>query len=276
MDRLRKYFSITLLLLVFACESPMNCDVNELEVAVQKKTITVNISTESNATIEQFNWYFSDGFSKATTATTVEHTVTENGLYSVEVEAEMVNGELCYYQSGFKVNDTSGTNTFCDVDIYNVELEGKKLHVEAVATPVSANEKYTWRTGDGNTLSSVNNELSYTYNNYGIHRVTVIYENEWCVDSASTYVEVKAPNPCGVSFAASPTVNNKTVSVSVLPSNVSGTVKYLWDMGDGKQAFQTNNPQHVYSYSDSGTYTIKVKMEGGSCITTAQQTVYVQ
>lgn len=255
----------------------MSCDVKEMEIDVQEKNISVHVSVTSNQKVEQYNWHFSDGFSKATFSPSVDYAVAQGGKYSVEVEVVLDGGDKCYYEKAFEVEDSIFLQPYCDVDLAEVQIQNNEIKATATVDRLGNNTSFTWKTGDGYSISGSSSDFSYTYSDTGTYILTVIYENENCIDSASKSIEIRSQPDCFLEFDNSSAVNGKTVSVNMLATHdPTQTPTFEWDMGDGKQAFKTNNPYHVYSYSAPGVYIIKVTMHTLTCTVSNEYTVTIQ
>ena len=175
-----KYSRILLVFLAFGCEPLDDCSVNSIETSVQGKKVSVNISATSSGELVQYNWHFSDGFSKATTTPFVEHTLSQNGSYIVQVEVEQSYGDYCYYESGFVIKDESLIEDTCGIEMTEFIHTGNYIQAKVEIEGVKTDAQYTWESGDGFQEVSNTSDFVYEYTQPGYYQFKVTYTKDAC------------------------------------------------------------------------------------------------
>jgi PKD repeat protein len=115
--------------------------------------------------------------------------------------------------------------------------------------------QYNWNLGDGTILTTP--DVSHSYADTGTYIVKLtVTSDQGCVDSVSYTVTVYE------SPVAAFDVNTKAICQKIndfIFTNSStlgvGTMKYLWDFGDGNTD-TARNARHYYR--DPGTYTVRL------------------
>jgi PKD repeat protein len=146
------------------------------------------------------------------------------------------------------------------------------LTVNFTNNSTQANSFY-WDFGNGNT-STLQNPTS-VYLTSGFFTVKLIAVNTLTGQSDTmtsvNYIHVLTPPP--TSFTASPLSacsNNNLISFT---NSSTGAVTYTWDFGDGNSS-SLQNP--TYSYSNPGTYTVKlIAINGSGCNNIAIRNNYI-
>ena len=115
--------------------------------------------------------------------------------------------------------------------------------------------QYFWNLGDGNTSTDI--DVNHSYASPGIYQVKLlVVSDEGCKDSISFAVEVNENPVADFSINANEQcfknnqfvfTNNSTLS--------SGTMQYLWQMGDGNTV---TTRDVTYHYTLPGVYTISL------------------
>lgn len=265
--KLLTYSFFVFVLLVTSCVEFADCSKKELFTDVQEKKVSVNIFVDQSDEVIQFNWYFSDGFSKATTEPIVEHTLIQNGEYSVEVEVEKTNGDVCSYDGFFLIHDETSVEDTCDIDISALEINGSYLTAKVSLDGGVDGAEFCWNTGDGFSLKSTSNEFFYEYPQSGVFNFVVGYNRGACKDSAKKVVTVEPIDveiPCSVVLDSLPQFIGKTVYLKVEQLQETG-IKYAWVMGDGTNPYITSDSYFQYTYDYPGVYVINVTVEHGEC-----------
>ncbi|MFN6374602.1 MAG: PKD domain-containing protein, partial [Chitinophagia bacterium] len=162
----------------------------------------------------------------------------------------------------FSINDT----TQC--------FNGNNFQFNNTSTDTTTVTQHLWKFGDGNTSALAN--PSYNYSNPGTYTVTLYVTNDnSCTDSTKINLTVY-PKP-----KASFTINkeeqcksNNNFKFTNTSSITSGTIKYIWDFGDGSTS---NNANPSYIYKDSGRYTVRLTViSDKDCIDTISKVIIVQ
>jgi len=146
---------------------------------------------------------------------------------------------------------------------------------------LGANSTYYWDFGNGHKDTTfAPGPLNYTYNTGNtIDTITIqmIAVNECGSDTQSIDIRI-APN------IIRPQINiNSSELFGCAPhivsfiNSTSGATSYTWDFGDATPPLITNNNQVIvtHTYTDSGTYTVRVDLTNGCSDTTVFRTITV-
>lgn len=212
--------------------------------------IYTNTSTVITGTL-LFNWDLGDG----TTATTINinHSYALPGVYNVKLIVTTDKG--CKDSTLFTVtvfdspvaDFTVNTNEQC---IKNNQFVFTNRSVLTVGTL-----QYRWTMGDGNIMTT--RDVTHTYLIPGAYTVKLLLTSDkGCADSISFSVTVN-PNPVPgfTSNNAQQCFTNNVFNLTNTTTLSSGTLQYLWNLGDGSSA-TTRDVTH--SYLQPGDYTIKM------------------
>lgn len=277
--KLFKFLSFVVIITLSSCgDNDRSCDVKNLDVLVEDNEVSVYASVKAETEIDQYNWRFSDGFEEASLVPWVTHNVIQNGNYAVDLEVELSNGNTCNYSEVFTVDNDNKSSDTCDINISKWSLVANQLAAEVEIDGNPSNVDVWWDFGDGNKVLTGTESANYEYQSTGTYTLEVGYNiPNGCADSTSRVVKIDSiANACAVEFKAIPVINGKTVSLSVNSTTFEVNPSYEWDMGDGKSSLTTSNSSYVYSYAQSGSYTITVKLKDGSCSSTDSYTITIQ
>ncbi|MFM1829485.1 MAG: hypothetical protein RL624_1726 [Bacteroidota bacterium] len=229
------------------------------------KTITfTNQSTGANN--PSYLWNFGDGVTSSLSNPT--HTYANLGTYSVSLLITTNNG--CS-----KI--LTKTNYITLIDQPNAAFTASltsacvaPLLTTFTATSNQSNVSYNWDFGDN--TSGIGNPISHTYTSIGNYTIKLIATNTaGCADTIiqSNYITISAPT---ASFTVGSNLcQNQAVSFTNTSSPTGGT--YTWNFGDGTSSTQAN-PSH--SYTNPGTYMVKLLAQNGTCIDSFLQTIIIK
>ena len=208
------------------------------------------------------SWDFGDG----TTSTSVNatKTYTTAGLYTVK----LVNN------FGGCTDSTTNQITILPVPVASFTVDDSvtcTTSLTANFTNTSTNATiWLWTFGDGTT--SILQNPSHTYSNYGSYTVTLTASNSvGCsnIFTKTNYIEVVQPTVSITDlplYGCAPLAFTPTIKDSL----AGGIVSYLWDFGDGTTSTAAN-PSHIYS---PGVYVVKLTLTGaGGCSASTLDTV---
>lgn len=266
--RFNYYYLILLAIIAFSCDESEKCEITDLSAVVQDKKVSVNISVRSTENIKQYNWYFSDSFSLATLSPSVEHVLTHNGEYLVEVEAESVSGEICSLQEVFFVNDSSIVRDTCDVDISNIEIDQGEITANATIEGSYNGALFIWDNGVDDYDTTLVPRYETEYALAGNYPLKVYYTQGGCQDSAIKYVNIDEVSPqCGVGKIPLPNLEGSKISFPYSSNEIPGNPIFSFDFGDGTPIINIETSYCEHTFQEPGIYRIKVKLEfeNGQC-----------
>lgn len=258
-------------------------------ITVQKPILSINVTPETEGCVPlstQFSprigsadpvvsyaWDFGDG--DKSTAQSPPHIFTREGTFIVTLTITTQGG--CTQTAtqeirvgnpvkvDFTVNKTSG----CQPDEFHF-----------TNTSVPAGTAWNWTFGENSPATAGNatsENPTYVWNSSGKHDVTLEVNNNGCKQeiTKTEFITIAAPvarftpTPpiCDAAQFAFRGVKDET------DWDGSTTRNYLWDFGDGQTSTAANPPPN--KYAQSGTYTITLTVDNGSCSSTVSHEVII-
>ncbi|MEZ4924511.1 MAG: PKD domain-containing protein, partial [Crocinitomicaceae bacterium] len=189
------------------------------------------------------------------------HSYSAPGIYNVELITENV----------FGCSDTFNTTVevfplpTADFTFTTVCLNAVTDFTDASISAVS----WEWDFGDGSPLNN-NQNPTHVYGTSGNFNVQLVVTNvQGCTDTLVQSITVN-PNP----FADFTVTTACHTYPTTFTDASSGTLNYYWDFGDGSPI--DNNGSPVYTYANSGSYSVEMIVENVfGCTDTSIQTVDV-
>lgn len=190
--KLFNLFNLILLIIITSCsDKDSECIIDGVEVTVVNNEVSVFASVKTNTDIEQYNWKFSDGFSEASLNPWISHDFIQNGEGFVELQVDLVNGDICEHTTNFKVDSYMTNSDTCDINIVGWNLNCSQLEVEINIDGNPYDIDVWWDFGDGSLLTNGNKHASYKYKKKGIYELEVGYSNaNGCSDSTTRIVQI--------------------------------------------------------------------------------------
>jgi len=232
---------------------------------INPTTLEVSFSlTTSNGNITSYKWEFGDGTSfngQNPPPHKYPAPGTPNGTSHYKVKLTVANAcDEAYWTQEVTVSGCLPDTKF----IYKYLNDSTVEFTNQTKTPSPAN--YVWNFGDGTT--GTNSQVTFTH----------VYK-----DDKPFVVALKAANSCGennysetVSVCrkpeASQTINTTECGVVTINAGASkNAIKYQWDFGNGTvlPATPSTTSTISYTYPNSGTYTIKLKVFNGAACDSA-------
>ncbi|HOM35484.1 MAG: PKD domain-containing protein [Bacteroidales bacterium] len=248
---------------------------NELQGCVPFSTNFTNSSTQGDAPITSYQWYFGDG--NGSDIQNPSHTYQTSGNFNVSLIVTDANGCTSQYtknamisvanppQISFYANNTNACFPPLGVTFY-----------PTINTSFGLSSTQTWNFGDGSPTQNFpgnTTSVNYTYNTLGLFSVSLTVEDSYgCSNTLvlNDYIRITDPEPLysvvGGSTAClgSPVnfVNETTYSCS-------------WNFGDGTPSSTLSTPTHVYS--SPGNFNVTFTIDpGGPCQTSTTFNIFVE
>ena len=224
---------------------------------VNPATLEVNFSavTSYNGTITSYKWDFGDGTSfngQNPPPHKYQAPATPNGSSHYKVKLTVANacGEAYWTQ------DVTISGCLPDTKFSYKYLNDSTVEFTN-QTKTSSATNYVWNFGDGTT--GTNSQVTFTH----------VYK-----DDKPFVVSLKATNSCGdnnytetVSVCRKPEASQTITTtecgvVNINAGSSRNAIKYQWDFGNGTilPASPSTSSTISYTYPNSGTYTIKLKV----------------
>ena len=213
------------------------------------------IFTDHSIGADYYNWTFGDG--TTSTEKSPSHAFAKPGIYGVSLTVtNQVTG--C---SETKSDTINVIHEIPDFTISDTDVCKKTPVIFQSTNNIQNISSYTWKFGDGISVSDSANVASHSYTKANAYNVTLIVTDvNGCIDSVTKPTSVKVNGPTA-NFGASVTgiCLNSTVGFTD-SSSTDGThtiVKWNWNWGDGKVENDSVAPFN-HSYASAGNYTVSL------------------
>lgn len=232
-----------------------------------KPPLTVNFTDLSTGAVSWL-WLFGEGnFSNQQNPS---HTYAGYGVFDVTLIITNSSGCTDTLRRPQYVNITKPT-----LALTNVPSEGCTPFTftpNANITTVDGIASYFWDFGDGFTSNSPN--PTHTYTTEGTYNFKlVVTTNGGCTDSVVVLNGIHVGDPPTVNFSASPLVACAYQQIQFTDLSSSNVDAWLWNFGDGNTSL-SQNP--IYSYSDSGLFTVELTVTNNGCKRTLIRPLYIR
>ncbi|REJ80967.1 MAG: PKD domain-containing protein [Bacteroidetes bacterium] len=217
----------------------------------------------SNSTpgLPTYSWNFGDN-SPSSSSPTPTHTYSNPGTYTVSLRASLgacsdslrINNMITVYPrplASFSVNPIACTGD--SIQFVNSSSGGGGI------------TGYTWNFGDGSPARSGTNP-KHAYSSPGNYQVTLTCSTAQCTDDTVITVSVSPAPLASFSVSSANVCAGETITFI---NQTTGSATYTWNFGDGSPASSLNSPSH--SYSSTGTYSVRLIAQTGSCSDTSYQ-----
>jgi PKD repeat protein len=223
--------------------------------------------TNLSSAATNYLWDFGDG--KSSTNFNPVNTYTNAGSYTVSLRAVGVGGTSTLTRTNYVL----ATNPPPAVANFVANpTNGAAPLIVFFTNLSSAATNFLWDFGDGK--SSTNFNPVNTYTNAGSYTVSLrgVGVGETNTLTRTNYVVATNPPPPVVAdFSANPT--NGAAPLSVFFTNLSSAASsYSWDFGDGHTSLV---PNPANTYSNSGSFTVKLTAVGAAGTNTLTRTNYI-
>jgi PKD repeat protein len=224
--------------------------------------LAVSFTNLSTGDYDACSWTFGDGGTSAA-CDDPGHTYTAAGVYTVTLTVSGLGGTDALTRTNYITAYTPLTVDF----VGSPRSGGAPLTVQFTSTVTGTVTDYLWRFGDGGVAHTPH--PTHTYHNAGLFGVTLMITGPTGTANRSKpgYITVSTP-PNAPTAAISADVTSGTPPLTVTFTAVtSGTVEHwVWDFGDGDQAFTGPVVSHTYTTSGLFDVSLTVSNTHGSFI----------
>ena len=251
--------------------------VADFSASLQKGCSPLPLEFTSNAApgdgnISSYFWDFGDGNTEESSNNIITHTYTE--AQSRDVSLTVTNSHGCQ-------------NTILKPKVVTIlpsvtasfDADEKVLCSINDAAGFINNSKgpgqlsYNWNFGDATTSTA--KEPSHIFAAPGAYTIELsVSSSEGCVAISEQKAFINAANFKSEIKAASPYCTGNYISLT--NKSEPAPDKTLWEFGDGQAVNATGFPTIGHSYTNSGSYTIKLTNEFGTCKDVVTKTIIVQ
>ena len=212
--------------------------------------IFTNTSTITGGTM-LFNWDLGDG----TTATTtnINHSYAQTGTYIVKLL--VISDMGCKDSIFFTVNVFASPVAGFTVNTNDQCFKNNQFVFSNTSTLSSGTMQYSWDMGDGNFVTT--RDVTYSYAGPGTYIVKLLTTTDkGCADSISFTVNVNPAPVAGFNVNnAQQCFTNNLFNFTNTTTISSGTLQYVWTLGDGTTATTANV---THNYMQPGDYIVKM------------------
>lgn len=259
------------------------CSVNVLKpdyIRIQEPTVSFVVDTprgciplitnfiptvNSVDPVVRYNWNFGDG--ATSNQVRPSHTYTTQGDFTVTLEIVTQSGCRATYSQmveagirsvvDFDVDKTKG----CQPDIFHFTNRS-----------VPPGDEWLWQFPQDNSSETVQNP-AHQFSQIGVHDVILTVYNNGCPSTLTKRMLIEIYPPVARFNVVANCVNKYDRQFNDMSDfGASVSRSWLWDFGDGVTSTQ-QSPLHTYAAA--GTYTVRLTVDNGSCISTTTQQVVI-
>ena len=223
--------------------------------------LPVTFTDMSSGVITNRFWDFGDGATSNTTATSVTHTYTTGGVYTVQLIASGPDGASTNTQVDC-VRATTPVAPFANF-IASPTNGLAPLPVFFTETSTGSITNRFWDFGDGTTTNTTMTSVSHTYASAGTNTVKLIVSGPAGVSTNTQTNCIKATGMVARSagFTASPTNGSAPLTVSFSDTSTGNITNRFWSFGDGATT-NTTATGITHTYTVAGTNTVQLIVSG--------------
>lgn len=230
--------------------------------------VTYDASASSSQTSPTLNytWNFGDGTTGE--GKIVKHTFTTGGTHKVTLLVDDGSCSACCKDVAcmdVRVNSAPCVDAGDDICLTCVP-QGTEFCVNLKAKgtdPEGDCLTYMWNFGDG--ASGEGQNVSHTYANPGMYKVTVV-ASDGCNSPCSTGSDCLTVNcsrqPCAEAGVDQIMCVNIAAEFDASKSVAGAGANYMWDFGDGEKA---TGVKVSHAYTKGGKYNVTLTIEDGEC-----------
>ncbi len=210
-------------------------------------------SSDSDGTIQSFDWDFGDGSPHAI-GETASHTYAQDGTYTVTLAVTDNRGAT----STLSKDVTAVVPNVAPAASFTSSSNGLTASFNGLGSsdPDGTIASYAWDFGDGQTDTGAS--PSHTYAAEGTYTVSLtVTDNDDATNSVSHDVTVAPVNQAPSAVFTSSVAGLAVSFDGSGSSDPDGTIaSYNWDFGDGST--HGSNPTESHTYAAGGTYTVSL------------------
>ena len=234
---------------------------------------TLQANVPNTLSVSQYEWTVPNSSILTSSVDTIPWIMYAAGTYDVTLKITTTNGCIetitksnyltVYGPTADFISDKPGG---CE----NATINFSDSSTSDGSHPIT---QWTWDFGNASSPASGSN-VSHTYNSAGLYNVSLtVTDNFGCSDTRVKSNFVNISNGKAM-FTAIDSMGCRGKDVIFTDTSTGNLANWEWSFGDGTIVNGVQNPSH--SYSDSGLYTIKLKItETSGCTDSLTKTSYV-
>lgn len=213
-------------------------------------TVTFTDNSISDSALVSWSWNFGDGGTAIINTSSVAHTFTISGSYSVTMTVKDKNG--CE-KTIVKANYIKPSRPVPAFSVDTFSCKGNILTFDASASQ-AVDAVYNWNFGDGIINTTTNPTIAHFYSVDGYYTVKLkVTDANGCDSTISKFIRILKPIAKFTDKIIS--VGCGTLLDSMIDLSIGYVNKWEWDFGDGGISIQ-KNPVHLYT--KPGYYNIRL------------------
>ncbi len=213
--------------------------------------------------IVSYYWSFGDGLTS--TDSTPVHTYAQAGSYTVRLIVITSGG--CSDTLTLPNSVVLGTHPLANFTANPLNVCGFNP-VNFTDLSIGPVTSWLWHFGDGSSSTSQN--PTHQYVDTGYFNVTLIVENNGCIDSI-TFIKYIHVNPPIAKFVSD--LNCSTPYTRNFTDKSIGAKTWNWDFGDGTSPSSLQNPSHTYT--SKGNYSVKLTVTNAGCTDFKTDSIFI-
>ncbi|MEO8417032.1 MAG: PKD domain-containing protein, partial [Ginsengibacter sp.] len=204
-------------------------------------------------------WDFGDGTSSS--VKNPSHDYTLSGVYTVQLTVSN-NTTGCVYT---KIDTVSVLKEIADFSSSVTDVCKNTPVIFTAFNSIPANiNSYTWKFGDGSTVTATSNSISHSYKKAGVYNVTMIITTKnGCRDTIVKPLAITVNGPTAVFKTENPgACQNSVVNFidSSYANNGYDILQWQWNWGDGFSQSFDKAQLFQHAYATAGNYSVSLKV----------------
>ena len=261
---------------MYACDKGTDSvDFEHYLDANDRRIVHFNAKGKSDYGDFEYQWQFGDG--SVGTGKEITHEFGDFGKFTVILTAtiEKSNIETSVVK---EIEVVIPKITGLDFEVTPDKKNPRLYNFRAVSNTDYGNIEYDWDFGDGMTTSGDNVQYGFEYfGDYEVSLKATISEYEKVSSVSKQFVKVAAPSITRLDiYAVQDDYNPFLYHFKPIAESSWGTLEYEWSFGDGKIAYDIEEPTNTYSKYASYNVQLKAKIKETGATRTVNQEVLVQ
>ncbi len=252
-----------------------NPDFNANQLTACKiATIDFTASNINTSNIASYFWDFGDGFNATTALTTINHTYTTSGTYTVVLTTTDNNGCTNTVTKTNYIRINGATANFSASNVGGCAGLTTTFNDLSTTDGTNAITNWKWNFGDGTIQNFSGPPFQHTYNTVGTFSVQLIVTDATgCMDSITIANLINSTDPIPA-FSSANTLTCPNATVTFNNNSSPAGLTSFWEFGDGGTSSLTSP---TYIYSTPGLYTVKLRVQDiYGCADSLIRTTYIR
>ncbi len=243
--------------------------------ANDRRVVHFNAKGKSDYGTFDYTWSFGDGSTGQ--GKDITHEFSDFGKFTVILTATIEDSKIETTVSK-EIEVVIPKITDLDFEVTADKKNPRLYNFKAVSNTDFGNIEYEWDFGDG--MTSAGQNVQYGFDYFGIYEIGLkakISEYEKIETIRKKYVEIAAPAITRLEIYAEQDDDDPFLFHFKPIAEASwGTLEYEWSFGDGKIAYDIEEPTNTYSKYANYNVQLKAKIKETGAARTVNQEVLVQ